>query len=127
MLTDWQKHRVGFHLGYTDTFPVEWETAGIGDYAYRTITGDPAGALMLVQGLPIGTAAGLLGRIEAAYAKLDSETIEDSLFVSSAGAVNLRGDELTKRRKLYNSLVKDLSNVTGIPMKSCNHGPSHAY
>ena len=56
-----------------------------------------------------------LGRVEKAYAKLDSDIIDDSLFVSQAGSVKLRGNETQQRDRLYRRLVQFLGTYFGYP------------
>ena len=71
--------------------------------------------LVVSEGETLATSGSLLGKLEVAYAKLSPETIEASLFVSTAGKINLRPNELRNRKKLYGWLTDELAKALGVP------------
>ena len=125
-LNENQKARIRFHLGYywnlpplakiepeerlrLGALPIEVIRLTVGDI-------DREGAdLVVSEGETLATSGSLLGKLEVAYAKLSPETIEASLFVSTAGKINLRPNELRNRKKLYGWLTDELAKALGVP------------
>lgn len=115
MLTEFQKSRVRFHLGYPqqdsmgiievleeltlDRLAPMVELSLVGELSEHT----------LVLGQPLAAPGSMLANVEAAYAKLGPGTIDDSLFVSQAGSVTLRRDEYRARRQQYDGLRSDMA------------------
>jgi hypothetical protein len=73
-------------------------------------------------GEEIATAKSVLGRVEKAWATLDTDTIEDSLYVAKVGDIALRGSELDKREKLYKRALRDLYSVVGVNLDPARVG-----
>lgn len=78
----------------------------------------PETDLIYISGQLVCNRKSLLGNVELAYEKLNSDTIEESLFVSSAGSAKLRGNELDNRMELYNAQVEFLAVALGAVVKS---------
>lgn len=74
---------------------------------------DPAQAsnLTLLEGQTLCTSTSLLGRCEASWNKLDTATIDSSMFVVKAGSVELTDRELSNRNKLYQHHVSELKRA----------------
>jgi len=137
MLTEIQKARVRFHLGYPsdrpgllevqqqlilNTLAPVTETQLIGDIS------DPSGPVIDVSGLVLAHESSMLGRVELAYLRLSPTVIDDSLFVESAGAVVLRRDELRARQALYDTMVDQLAQLLDVDVFGRQaHGPSFRY
>ena len=120
-LTELQKERISYHLGYVAR---QWYLQVSQDTILLTL--NPSQKLALVGGdlneltsdeififenIPLCSNTSALGKIERAYANLDPDTISDSLFVSQAGSVALRGNELQNRERLYGNLVGKLRQL----------------
>jgi hypothetical protein len=119
-LTDLQLSRVAYHLDFTKP---DYLLAIDREVSILNLT--PSQELALVgptplvsniyqfEGEDLCSTTSLLGKVEAAYAKIDPSVIDDSLFVSKAGSVELRGSELRKRQSLYRQLVENLAQLVG--------------
>lgn len=133
MLTDIQKARTRFHLGYPNdqiagprleieqnlvlsNLAPETELALVGDSATRTI---------LFQGLALCAPDSMLDRLETAWGNVGPATIDDSLFVKSAGSVNLRGDELRARKALYAEIKEQLASLLNVELFGCDFSGIH--
>jgi hypothetical protein len=138
-LTELQKARVRFHLGY----PTNLETlpglklqqklllANLDASVELSLVGDPLADWLEFEGQPLCSNSSVLGRLENAWVKLGPGTIEDSLFVSKAGNINLRTDELRARKSLYQSLVDDMSRLLDVDVfvvgNKGSNGPAFNY
>lgn len=121
-LTDLQKSRIAFHLDYfnpnymlqitRDSLLLtldptqELQLVGLGNFT------DPTQDIYIEEEF-VCSKTSILGRVELAFNNLNSEVIEDSLYVSQAGQVTLRGNELRKRTELYEKMVSFLSQFVG--------------
>jgi hypothetical protein len=137
MFTDLQKSRVRFHLGYPNDqiagprLEIEQNLVlnSLHPDTILAVAGDPFNQSVMFEGLELCSPTSLLGRLESAFAKLGPNTIDDSLFVQSAGKVNLRSDELRARLALYNQYQDELARVLDVRLfgGSPQGGPSHGY
>ena len=128
--TEDQKMRIRFHLGYRASIAAEWLEhrnnllldITESDVIWNVV-GDPAVEPRLTyQGEPLCHEDSVLGRCELAWSKLSPATIDDSLFVSAAGLVALRGNEVILRRQLYRVMVEELSAALDIePFESAGY------
>ena len=134
MLTDIQKARTRFHLGYPNdqihgpTLEVE-QNLVLGNLAPMTelgLVGDPDNQTIEFQGLALCAPNSLLARLEAAWDNISADVISDSLFVSQAGSVTLRKDELRARMQLYNQIQSDLSNLLDVELFTLGANSHHA-
>lgn len=137
-LSELQKARTRFHLGYPNDQikgPVTeiQQHLVLGNLNSQTelaLIGDPSsvGDRYLFLGQDLCQQGSLLYKLELAYDRCGPDTVDDSLFVRSAGSVQLRSDELQARRALYQSLRKDLENLLDVELfGSCFSGPSYGY
>lgn len=126
MLTELQKSRISFHLDYfnpdfmlqitRDTLILtlssvqELQLVGIAPDPLPTVPSDP---YVFIGGVYLCRSDSLLGQVEKAYNKLNSDVIEESLYVVTAGKVTLRSNELTNRTNLYNKQVAFLAQLVG--------------
>jgi hypothetical protein len=124
-LTELQKERISFHLDYCSARYLLQITQDnilltINDSQKLALVGQdiddllPA-SIFSFEGIPLCSTTSALGKVERAFATLDPTTIEDSLYVSQAGSVSLRGTELKKREDLYLAMVKYLTQLIGEP------------
>ena len=135
-LTELAKSRVRFHLGYSVTPEtmgslemLQGVTLGLlKPEEQLTLLGPIDGDPFEFQGETLCSQGSELAKIEKAFQNLNPTLIDDSLFVSEAGSVKLRRDELGARRALYRQLQEFLGTLVGIPVASENSwGPSRAY
>lgn len=136
--TELQKDRIRFHLKLPSNLNPEFLEL-LNEYSLDTglrvdtifqVVGEelevpPQSDRILLLGDDLCQEGSILANIEAAYTNLQPGTISDSLFVSQAGSVTLRKDELRARRQLYNSLLDDLYNLLDIPPDRRFGGSSH--
>lgn len=125
MLTEFQKSRVRFHLDYVQSdvsglYEVvqELQLDRLSDEVLLALVGpsdDPSPQMYV--GQSVGSSEALLARLETAYSNLSPSVIDDSLFVSQAGSVTLRRDELQARKRLYRSLQRDLATLVDVREK----------
>lgn len=129
-LTDLQKERVTYHLDFVAsnfilkvdktiaiiTLNDSQKLALVGQ-ELNELTSDEA---FYFEGSFLCSNSSLLGKVERAYAKLDPDIIDNSLFVESAGSVTLRGTELRKREELYRNLVSKMAQLIGANNPSLN-------
>lgn len=134
MLTPFQKARVRYHLGYpserTQFFEVSASLVldSLPEETVLQLVGDPSDPQIEFGGQVIGAEYAALGRCELAYQKLSPLVVDDSLFVSSAGSVTLRPDELRAREQLYQRTVADLAQLLDTEVFGKNtHGPSYRF
>ena len=134
-LTDAQKHRISFHLNFVkpnsllaiDKFftvnqlDANQEISLVG----FNLSNQPPEAVILFGAETLCTRVSLLGKVELAFEKLSPEVVDDSLFVSKAGSVNLRGNELLNRRNLYEQLVEYMGQLIGSKENSARIGYGH--
>ena len=121
MLTELQKARVRFHLGYpndqiTGALLEVQQNLVLGNLAEETefaLVGD-GGTRYVFLGRDLAQEGSLLAKLEKAHDNLGPSIIEDSLFVKSAGSVELRRDELQARRNLYGFLVRELETLLDV-------------
>lgn len=123
MLSDLQKARILFHLDLpsqmNDLLSVDREIliTQVSATLELQLVGNLASAdpenIYVYEGTPLATLESILGRVERAYDKLSPTTIDDSLFVKKAGAVELTSTEIRQRRKLYLTLVEYLAQTLG--------------
>lgn len=127
-LTTLQNERIAFHLDYVRASYLLSldreisigslnESQVLGTVGPDLATLDPA-SIFVFEGQNLCSTTSLLGKVERAFANLDPSVIEDSLFVSQAGSVSLRGSELQKREALYLRLVKYLAQIVGASSKN---------
>jgi hypothetical protein len=134
MISDLQKSRVRFHLGY----PNDQITGALLEIQQNLVLGNlspdtefalvgEAGDRYLFLGRDLAQVGSLLHKLEVAYSNLSPLVIEDSLFVKSAGSVELRRDELQARRSLYTLLVKDLEVLLDVKIFGKTSSIYHNY
>jgi len=128
-LTDLQKTRIRFHLGYS--------SAGPAQYMDRLVVDNlsTSAQLMLVGtdfdyeflGLPLAQTGSILALCESAYANLAPSVIDDSLGVATVGKITLRSNELAKREELYEYHCDRLAQATNSPKlrQPQSHGRKH--
>lgn len=120
-LTELQKERISYHLGYVARkyyLQVSQDTAlivlnpsqklALVGKDLEELTSDE---IYIFEGVELCSNTSALGKVERSYQNLDPSVIDDSLFVSQAGSVSLRGNELSNREKLYKTLVRNLDRV----------------
>ena len=122
-LTELQKTVIRLHLGYVGVTPLisrleiqarlildsltpEIELILVGDLIATTTDEQ-----VFREGNAIATKGSILGKTEIAHQKLTPDVIDDSLLVNTVGTIKLRGNELRKRRQLYNNLRRELANT----------------
>lgn len=124
MLTDLQKSRTRLHLGYPDdqlhgpTLEIEQNLVldRLNTNVELALRGDPATQTIEFQGEILCSPNSLLDFLEIALSRLGPTTVDDSLFVSQAGSVTLRRDELQARTKMYRSLQKQLASLLNVDL-----------
>lgn len=135
-LTELAKSRVRFHLGYSLAPDIvgslellQGVTLGLlKPEEQLTLLGPLTGDPFTFQGEILCSLGSELEKIEVSFQKLNPTLIDDSLFVSEAGSVKLRRDELGARRALYHQLQSHLATLVGIPLASeDSQGPSFRY
>lgn len=122
-LTDLQKERISFHLDYVerkyllaisrDTLILTLNDSQKLALVGQDLTGLDASEIYVFHGVDLCTNISQLGKVERAYEQLDPDVISDSLFVSQAGSVTLRGNETSNRLSLYKLMVKKLAQLIG--------------
>lgn len=123
-LTELQRDRIKYHLGLSATEPsittflqdrgliFENVTPSIESYLIGDITTNPVEEThFYIAGVPIAAEYSILWEVETAHRRMGSEQIDPSLFVSVAGSVKLRSNELVKRRQLYDHWRNQLALV----------------
>lgn len=122
-LTELQKRRIIFHLdfqrGQNDvlklSFSIDLDLVDATDE--RIIVGTVSTALaadkIIYDGEDLCTLESILGRVEQAFAKLDSRTIDNSQFVLAAGKVKLNSSEARLRQQFYEAKILELSKALG--------------
>ena len=118
-LTAAQKARIKHHLGYTKTRPFSdaWldgvylftgtidpqdEIVLVGNFNIPPVTNDPDGYNdFYYQGERIATPHSILWNVEVAKQTMNPINVDASLFVSTAGSVKLRANELSNRENMY--------------------------
>lgn len=132
-LTDVQKARTRFHLGYPNDqisgplLEVQ-QNLVLGNLAAQTelaLVGDPNNQTVEFEGQPLCSPSSLLGRVEEAWNQLSPTVISDSLFVKSAGSVILRSDEVKARRAFYDELRDQLVVLLDTKLFSTGPGSIH--
>jgi hypothetical protein len=121
MLTELQKERISFHLGYDsarsmltiERSPLLIRLSDEQEFMLVGAQPCPHDQAFLYMDVELCDRRSFLGQVEEAYTKLCADVIDDSLYVAQAGSVTLRSNELTKRRALYQSLVDDLARTVG--------------
>lgn len=122
-ITELQKERVSFHLHFVSSkyilaisrnitlgsLNASQELALVGQSLELL---DPLNVFSF-EGIPLCSITSALGKVERAYANLSPSVIEDSLYVSQAGSVSLRGTELRKREELYKKMVEHMGQLLG--------------
>lgn len=134
MLTELQKARTRFHLGYPNdqiSGPLLEVTQNLvlGNLAQATelaLVGDLGSQTLEFEGQAFCSPTSLLGKVERAWNQLDSDVISDSLFVQVAGSVTLRKDEIKARRELYDELRNQLTVLLDTELFGYS-GHSHHY
>lgn len=129
MLTELQKSRVRFHLGYPNDqivgprLEVEQNLVlgNLNPLTELALVGDQGGVRYLFFSQDLCSEGSLLHKLEVAHDKLSPQVIEDSLFVQGAGSVTLRRDELQARKELYRFLQQELEKLLDI--KLFTHSP----
>lgn len=124
MLTSLQKSRTRFHLGYPDdqihgpTLEIEQNLVldRLNPNVELALRGDSLAQTVDFQGETLCAPNSLLDFLEIALSRLSPTTIDDSLFVSQAGSVTLRRDELQARTRLYRSLQKQLASLLDVEL-----------
>lgn len=117
-LTDLQKSRIRFHLGYSSEGPAQFSDQLTVDQL------KPESELALIGsdldyeflGVPLCQVGSLLYNCELAYANLAPSVIDDSMLVSTVGDIQLRANELGRRQELYDYHRERLSQVTNSPI-----------
>ena len=136
MLTEVQKARTRFHLGYPNDQihgpAIEvYQNLVLGNLAPMTelaLVGDPNNQTVTFQGLFLCAPDSLLDSLELAWAAMGPNNISDTLFVSQAGSVTLRRDELKARRELYDELKGQLSTLLDVELfGETKQGIHHCY
>lgn len=122
-LTELQQRRIIFHLdfqrGANDVlkiaFGVDLDLVDATDE--RIIVGTVATALaadiVTYDNESLCTLESILGRVEQAFAKLDSRTVDNSQFVLAAGKVKLNASEARLRQQFYQDKVRELKKALG--------------
>ena len=123
MLTELQKERISFHLDYVaaryllaitrDNLILTLNTSQQLSLVGPDEEDVPLDNKLDFEGIYLCSKTSMLGKVELAFSKLSPDTIEESLYVSSAGTVTLRGNELSKREALYLSMVSYLNQLVG--------------
>ena len=136
MLTDIQKARTRFHLGYPNDqiagprLEIE-QNLVLSNLAAETelaLVGDGTAQTVLFQGLALCAPDSMLDRLETTWSNIGPAVIDDSLFVKSAGSVTLRGDELRARKALYNELREQLATLLNVELfREQVSGPHDCY
>jgi hypothetical protein len=124
MLSDVQRARVRFHLGYPNdqisgpSLEVQQNLLldRLAPMTELGLIGDPTDQTEEFQGLPLCAPGSQLDRLEQAWGNLGPATIDDSLFVQSAGSVSLRRDELQARRSLYREQQEHLATLLDVKL-----------
>lgn len=132
-LSTLQRQRIKHHLGLSqvepsitqlqqdrgllfDAITPEQELSVIGD-----ITTNPVDEThFYIAGTPIAAEFSILWNCETVFRSLGPNQIDPSLFVSVAGSVKLRGNELQKRKQLYRFWQEQLAlvfNYQVIPLR----------
>jgi len=119
MITDAQKARIKFHMGYTKSRPFSDayldgvylftgtisaadEVILLGDHTLPPVLTDLDGYNdFFYQGTRIATPYSILWNVEKAWETMNPVNVDASLFVSVAGSVKLRATELANRDTLY--------------------------
>lgn len=138
MLSEVQKARTRFHLGYPNdqisgpSLEVQQNLLldRLAEMTELGLVGDPTAQTVEFQGLPLCAPGSALDRLEIAWSNLGPDTIDDSLFVQSAGSVALRRDELAARRSLYRELQNQLATLLDVELfgySAQRQGPHHCY
>jgi len=122
-LTDLQKERIIFHLDFQkgqndilkigfsvnlDTFSATQERLLVG-----TLAGALTANIVVLDQENLCTKESILGRVEQAFSKLDSDTIDNSQFVMEAGKVKLNPQEAKLRQQFYEQKVRELERALG--------------
>ena len=124
MLTEVQLARTRFHLGYPNDqisgprLEVE-QNLVLGNLAPMTelgLVGDPTAQAVIFQGEELCAPGSMLARLEQAWENVGPATVADSLFVTQAGSVTLRRDELRARRALYDELREQLATLLNVDL-----------
>ena len=124
MLTEIQKARTRFHLGYPNDqiagprLELEQNLVlnGLAEVTELALVGAANAQTVLFQGLALCAPDSYLARLETAWSNLGPGIIDDSLFVKSAGSVTLRGDELRARKALYDELRDQLATLLDVEL-----------
>jgi len=131
MISNLQKIRIEFHLGLLGPLdPVNFRAVqrdfvltGLDPDIELSLVGDPLSTDMVVfEGQNLASKSSLLGRAELAFSVLGPQTIDASLYVSKAGSVELRGNELKNRKDLYREIVKQLAYLLGVGPDNSDSG-----
>ena len=123
-LTDLQAERVAFHLDYVtrdylaqigrdDLTLALNESQRLGLVGPEDLSMLPQDEVVSLEGVDLATKTSMLGKVEMAFANLTPTIIDDSLYVSVAGSVTLRGSEVMKREQLYKTLVRYMAQLIG--------------
>lgn len=100
---------IAFHLGYIESGDYEIEVnlkrSTYDPVVIKIVAGDLDNATdeqkVIYDGIAVATQTSILGNLLNAYNNLAPSVISDSLGVSEVGSIKLRGNELRKRRELY--------------------------
>jgi len=136
MLSEVQKARTRFHLGYPNdqihgpTLEIEQNLvlSNLAPMTELALVGDATAQTIEFQGLELCAPGSMLARLETAWGNLGPDTVDDSLFVSVAGSVTLRNDELRARRRLYDEIREQLAVLLNVELFSMTGtGPHSCY
>lgn len=116
MISDLQKARIRFHLGFSPLAQYDQLVVdNLDAFAELQVVGTDLDYDFLDQ--PLCQTGSALYNCEVAYSKLSPDSIDDSLFVGSVNAVKLRHNELAKREELHKWHCEKLAQLTNNPTK----------
>lgn len=118
-LTQLQKDRIAFHLDLWTPFSlltidrdVTFLSLSSNEQLFLVGPESPENPYY-IEGEFLCSESSILGKCEVAYNKLNATTIDNSSLVVKAGKVELRGNELEKRKQVYRETLQALAKIMG--------------